>query len=222
MSDYYFTRTLKKFHFIITPDELPSVLAGLHHMVANTGVDKDYIESDPNEFIHNYSLLYNRLKKGDRLIWKHDYNIVSISSGLTMHLENCRYTPRSKLSIPNFIEPCVVTEPFCFNLTPNGQLSTSYYIGQFPENVCGLQLFFPNKIEYRVSTEKHREGIVPCDELDDYITYQTLIRQINTITKPLKLKINERIYRPTVRISQQAKADFANFYFVVKNNAEIL
>ena len=52
----------KKFHFIVTPNELREILQGFHHVVVNTGVRKNYTESNPNNFLFTYDALYEKLK----------------------------------------------------------------------------------------------------------------------------------------------------------------
>ena len=65
----YYAKSKKKHHFIITPDELRSVLKGFHHVVITTGVQKDYTESDPDVYFSCYDALYQKLKSGQKLIW---------------------------------------------------------------------------------------------------------------------------------------------------------
>lgn len=222
MSSYFNESSFEKYLFLITPEELCRVLAGLHHVVSCTGVDLDYTESDPDVFLQKYAELYRRLSAGDRLIWEQDYPLVGAQTGLTAHLENCTYTPHTLRRIPDFLEPCVNLEPFCFELMPSGQLSTSFYCGHFPEKVCGLMLYFPRKIEYIKPTERHEEGFANREEMADFATFQRLKEQIGAITKPLRLKIFEKTYRTAVRVSPKAKTDLQNFWFVKRNCAEIL
>jgi hypothetical protein len=217
----YDTLTIKKQHFIVTPEELRLLLKDFHHVVVSTGVPKNYIESDPNAFFLAYEKLYAKLKNGDKLVWKNDYDIASFTIGITQHLDNCLYKATSKRSIPDFTEPCPWIDTFCF--TPwNGQLSTSFAIHQFPENVCGLCLCFPTKIEYPIANAKHAEGIVFNSELDDYEVYETLLSNIKAMTKPLRVEINGKLHRTAVRISNAAKKDFSNFYFVTANDVKVI
>ncbi len=217
----YYELSSKKLHFIVTPDELRSILKDFHHVVMNTGVRKNYTESNPNDFLFTYDALYEKLKNGVKLVWKTDYDIAHFSTGITAHLENCIYQPSTRLSVSNFTEPCPLIETFCF-LPWKDQLSTSFSVTQFPENVCGLCLCFPAKIEYENDTEKHSAGIIECARLDDFATYETLVERIKSITKPLKLDFNGKIRRTSVRISDEAKKDFGNFYFVTSNNITAL
>lgn len=213
MSEHYDVLAWEKFRFLVTPRELRNVLDGVHHVVVNTGVKKGYTESPPEEFYKAYEDLYDKLKKGDKLVWKNDYKSVSIQTGLTGYLDNCRYNPSTKLSVPDFLEPCAILEPFCFFMYRQ-QLSASFYIGQFPENTVGLCLMFPKKTEFS-------RGIVPSEELADHKTYRMIIDRVRSVTKPLKLLLGDKIYRPAVRISEQAKADLQSFYFIRENNAKL-
>jgi hypothetical protein len=211
----------KKLHFIVAPNELRSILKGFHHVVMNTGVRKNYIESNPNDFLFTYDALYEKLKNGVKLVWNTDYDIAHFSTGITAHLENCIYQPSTRLSVPNFAEPCPFIDTFCF-LPWKDQLSTSFSVTQYPENVCGLCLTFPAKIEYENDTEKHSADIIECAYLDDFVTYETLVERIKSITNPLKLDFNGKARRTSVRISNEAKKDFCNFYFVTSNNITVL
>jgi hypothetical protein len=83
-------------------------------------------------------------------------------------------------------------------------------------------LTFPAKIEYENNTEKHSAGIIECACLDDFATYESLVERIKSITKPLKMEFDNKVRRTTVRISDEAKKDFCNFYFVTSNNITVL
>ena len=217
----YYDLSWNKFLFIITPPELEAVFTGYHFVVQNTGVPKGYIESDPRQFFETYEALYQKLKNGEKLIWKKDYAIADFHTGITRHIENCIYAPSSKQSIPVFREPCPLIETFCF-LPWKEQLSTSFSITQTPENICGLRMVFPSKIEYTSADGKHEKGIVEDSALDDYETFCTIIADIKNITKPLKLLMNNKSHRTAVRISPEAKRDLAGFYFITANNITII
>lgn len=211
----------KKLHFIVTPDELREILKGFHYVVTDKGVRKNYTESEPCDFLGKYDELYDKLKNGDRLIRENDFGIVNFSTGLTAHLENCIYHPTSRLSVPDFSEPCPYIDTFC--ICPfNDKLSTSFSVMQFPENVCGLCLHFPLRIEYENETEKHAVGLVDGRELEDFSTYEILTNRINSFTKPMKLNFNGSVRRTSVRISDNAKTEFDNFYFAYSNNITII
>ena len=140
---------------------------------------------------------------------------------INFSLENCICQPSTRLSVPNFAEPCPFIDTFCFPPWKD-QLSTSFSVTQFPENVCGLCMYFPTKIEYKNDTEKHLAGMFECTCLDDFKTYETLVERIKSITKPLKLDWDGKVRRTSVRISDEAKKDFSKFYFATSNNITVI
>ena len=217
----FYIMSHKRFNFVITPDELREILKEFHHVVVNTGVKKNYIESDPEEFFLLYEALYAKLKNGDRLVWQDDWKIATLATGITQHLDNCRYVATTRKSVPDFLEPCPFLEAFCI-VPYKEKLSTAFSVLHFAEYICGLSLFFPNKVEFLTTTRKHPQGIVMGSALDDYISYQKLVSAIRKITKPLTLQFNGRTCRPTIRISDKAKKDFCNFYLVKNENITVL
>ena len=217
----YYQLTHKSHHFIVTPDELRLLLQDYHHMVIDTGVSKNYTESNPNDFYSKYDTLYSKLKNGEKLVWENDYHIADFTVGVTHHLENCLYEPTNKLSIPNFLEPCPWISTICFTFWKQ-QLSTAFSVHQFPENVCGLYLCYPTKVEYMEENVKHKKGIACTSDFDDFLTYEKLLSEIKKITKPLKLEVNGKVRRTTVRISDEVKKDIGNFYFFASNGIKIL
>ena len=217
----YYALTHTKHHFIVTPNELRLLLRDCHHVIIKTGDSKNYIESDPNDFYSNYDALYSKLKNGEKLVWKNDYHIADFTIGVTRHLENCLYEPTNRRSIPNFLEPCPWLSTFCFTFWKD-QLSTAFDTYQFSENVCGLYLCYPTKIEYKEENVKHTAGIAYSADFDDFQTYEMLLSEIKKITKPLKLEVNGKVRRTTVRISDEVKKDIGNFYFFASNGIRIL
>ena len=81
---------------------------------------------------------------------------------------------------------------------------------------------FPAKVEYAHDTAKHSAGIVDYTNLDDFETYQTLVERIKSITKPLKLDVNGKVHRTSVRISEEAKKDFDKYYFIASNHISVI
>lgn len=217
----YYALTHKKHHFIVTPDELRQLLKDYHHVIVNTGVRKNYIESDPEVFFSTYDALYAKLKAGEKLVWENDYSLAEFTMGFTGHLENCLYEPSKRLSSPDFLEPCPWISTFCFAFWKD-QLSTAFAVHQFPESVCGLCLYFSGKVDYFKGNAKHEKGIVYSTDFDDLETYEQLVSDIRKITKPLKLEMNGRIRRTSVRISDKAKKDIQKFYFMTSNGISVL
>jgi hypothetical protein len=59
-------------------------------------------------------------------------------------------------------------------------------------------------------------------KLDDYSTYETIVNRMKSITKPLKLEFDGKLFRPSVRVSTEAKKDMVNFFFIKSNHITIL
>ena len=64
--------------------------------------------------------------------------------------------------------------------------------------------------------------MVDCTSLDDFETNKTPVEKMKSITKPLKLDFNGKVYRTSVRISDAAKKDFVNFYFIASNSITVI
>ena len=64
--------------------------------------------------------------------------------------------------------------------------------------------------------------MVDCTSLDDFETNKTPVEKMKSITKPLKLDFNGKIRRTSVRISDKAKKDLVNFYFIDSNNITVI
>ena len=50
-----------------------------------------------------------------------------------------------------------------------------------------------------------------CDEIDDNKTYEEFVERVKAMTKPLNMTIQNKKYRPAVRVGEQAKRDLTNF-----------
>ena len=69
--------------------------------------------------------------------------------------------------------------------------------------------------------------MVDCTSLDDFETNKTSVEKMKSITKPLKLDFmkldfNGKVCRTSVRISDVAKKDFVNFYFIASNSITVI
>lgn len=64
--------------------------------------------------------------------------------------------------------------------------------------------------------------MVDCTSLDDFETNKTPVEKMKSITKPLKSDFNGKVYRTSVRISDVAKKDFVNFYFIASNSITVI
>lgn len=207
----FFEISHNKEWFLVTPSELEMILSGFHLVIANSGVNKDYKESDPKEYICAYNNLYTFLCSGQKAEWKTNYNLFNLEIGITAHMNHITYTPMSHLSVPDFTEPCVTMGPFCVIPFGNVPLTKGWTLSMYPENTIGLVIRFPSKVQFA-----DREIFQRADALADYETWNELKKRIRSITTLLKIRSNGKEYNPHIRISNQAKMDLQNFY--VKNS----
>ncbi len=205
-----------KNYFLVIPDELVLILDGFHYVVTTTGVRRDYTESDPAAFLDGYRALYARLAAGDKLLWARDYAIAGLHTGLTDHMENVIYTPSARLSVPDFAEPCVELQAFAVRAWKDSPLTKGWEISQNPENILGLVMCFPSKVLYPGG------GIRTSDTLADVTVRDTIRSRLKTFTKPLKVTNGEKTVNTRIRVSEAAKADLRQFFFMKDSGLTIL
>ena len=214
MSRYTVT-AWKKEYFLVTPDELAPILDGFHHVVTNTGVKRDYTESDPAAFLDGYRALYDRLAAGDKLLWARDYEIAGLHTGLTDHMENVIYTPTFRLSVPDFAEPCVGLGTFAVRAWKGSPLTKNWEVSLIPENILGLEAHFPSKALFDDGKIKMSEALA------DVTVWDTLLARVKHITKPLKVTDGDKIVNTRIRVSPAARADLPRFFFIRESGLTI-
>ena len=205
-----------KNYFLVTPDELALILDGFHYVVTTTGVRRDYTESDPAAFLDGYRALYARLAAGDKLLWARDYAIAGLHTGLTDHMENVIYTPSARLSVPDFAEPCMELGTFAVRPWKDSPLTKNWEVSQIPENILGLEACFPSKTQYVDGEIRTSEGLA------DVTVRNTLLPRVKAVTKPLKVTNGEKTVDTRIRVSEAAKADLRQFFFMKDSGLTIL
>lgn len=211
----YTVTAWEKEYFLVTPDDLETVLEGFHH-VAVVGVKRGYTESDPADFHASYRTLYDRLAAGDKLLWARDWGFAGLHTGLTDHTENVAYAPTKRLSVPDFAEPCVELQAFAVRAWKDSPLTKGWEISQNPENILGLVMCFPSKVLYPGG------GIRTSDTLADVTVRDTIRSRLKTFTKPLKVTNGEKTVNTRIRVSEAAKADLRQFFFMKDSGLTIL
>ena len=206
----------KKEYFLITPEEFEDIFNTYYFVVVNTGVTNGYVESDARAVFEQYSRLYSMLSLGKELNWKDDWKTVSFNIGITSHLDNCKYCHSTRLSVPDFTEPCVYCEPFCVVRYNNTPMSKGWALTQFPQNTIGLQISVPRKITYSDGRSKMLE------DFSDRTTWNDIISKIKKRTKVLKVEYNDKVFNSNIRISQMAKEDLKHFFVVKELDIKLL
>ena len=207
------------FNFIITPEELKSVLAGLHLLEHSRHVPASYVETDVTEFIAAYSNLYGKLTKGYELGGEELIN--PLHMGICSDLSAFEYGDEHEYDgamFKNafFSAPCVDIEPFpvCFIRCKDGaeQLNLTSSALQFPQYTAGLRLTYPKRLRY---LDKEQWGTpVNAENLPSYADFVLLTERIREITHPLILQRGEQTLKPRIYVSSEAENAIDKLYFL--------
>ena len=212
----WYANSWKKEYFLITPEEFKSIFKSYHFVVTNTGVKKDYTETNPDIIFESYRLLYSELSTGKKFKWNDDWKTVGFNTGVTANMDNFRYSPGTRLSIPDFSEPCIYIEPFCVLRYKESPVSKGWEISQFPQNTFGLEMSVPKRISYFDGQTKTLE------EFTEYSSWIDINSKVKKIAKILRVEYNGKVYNTKIRVSQLAKEDLERFYVIKDLNLKLL
>jgi len=212
----WYANSWKKEYFLITPEEFKSIFKSYHFVVTNTGVKKDYTETNPDIIFDSYRLLYSELSTGKKFKWNDDWKTVGFNTGVTANMDNCRYSPATRLSIPDFSEPCIYIKPFCVLRYKDSPVSKGWEISQFPQNTFGLEMSVPKRISYFDGQTKTLE------EFTEYSSWIDINSKVKKIAKNLRVEYNGKVYNTKIRVSQLAKEDLERFYVIKDLNLKLL
>lgn len=204
----YYVNSWKKEYFLLTPSEFDAVFDGFTFVISNTGVKQDYVSSPAEEIYRRYAALYQLLSSGKRCVWNEDWETLSFWTGVTAHPENICYRKMDKLCIPDFKEPCIEVGAFCVYPFKGSPLSKGWELSQFPQYTCGVEMLFPSKIEMKDGESR------TIEELADYAAWGELRGRIKEIAPTLHIDFNGKKYNTHIRVSANARKDFAAFYAV--------
>ena len=207
------------FNFIITPEELKSVLAGLHLLEHSCHVPANYVETPVTEYISAYSNFYDKLTKGYELGGEELIN--PLHMGICSDLSAFEYGDEHEYDGAMFKNavfsvPCVDIEPFpmCFIRRKDGaeQLNLTCSALQFPQYTAGLRLKYPKRLRY---LEKEQWGTpVNAENLPSHADFVLLRERIREITHPLILKRGEQTLKPKIYVSSAAENAIDKLYFL--------
>lgn len=219
----YYVSGWNIFKFIITPSEVENIFQNIHHVINNARVPDGYIESNKNIFFQNYKNMYEKLAEGYKFEWKKDWRSFDLHMSFSDDLSKCVYgkkfldkTDGKYYMLSDFKEPPVNISPLCMTFSENKKdekLYTVFSYTQFTEFTAGLEISYPKNISLPKQDKEDEYETFKCEEIETYKLYTSFISEIKKITKPLRFKIGDKEYKPSVRISETAKNDFRNFYF---------
>lgn len=214
----------KPFNFIITPEELRTVLQPYHIVIDNTHVLLDYEESSLGEYIDMYRELFGLLSSGVQLIWKQHWHLTE-HRAVTSDLSKCIYGriheyEGQQYKSPIFDEPLVNLQPYTFSVYKDSKdklaVSTRFSYEQNPENIVGVEINYPSKI-----IREGEDEWVDARSLNGFVDFENIKKLIMAITKPLTIVKDGEVKRTSVRVSAEAKRYVGNFYAFKSNDIEI-
>ena len=203
------------FRFILMPEELASVLEPFHLVVDNAHVPAGYRETPKAELLESYRQLYTKLARGERLTREGDWPLFR-HTGLTTDLSRCPYGREHLYEGKRFLgavfdTPCVHLAPFTLAVSPEGRtvsLRGSYL--QSPQNTVGLEASFPRQFSPASRGFRSTEG------LPGHRDFLLLKERVDAVSRGLRFDLLGHTYRPAVKISDDARADFPRFYAVAQ------
>ena len=156
------------------------------------------------------------MSSGKELKWNDDWKTLGFKTGVTAHMDNCKYAPSTHLSVPDFSEPCIYIEPFCVIHYKDTPVSKGWAIHQFPQNTFGLEMSISKRITCLDGQTKTLE------EFPAYSSWIDIISKMKKAAKILKVGYNGKVYNTNIRVSQPAKEDLKRFYVINNLSLKLL
>ena len=213
----------KSLCFIITPDELREMLRPVTLFVSNTHVPGDYSFTSDEEFIKNYTEIYMKLRRGEKIDKRTDHgflkhysyttDISSVHYGDEHIYEGKKYKlfVESDRGFPPYFGPFAVMLSH-----EKDKVALSTRVSDSIGDIIGFELVFPNKAEaacYGLKSEK---------DWKSYSDYLLCSEFINSHTSPLGISVNGVVKRTVIRVSEEAKKHLPDYDFVRNHAITIL
>ena len=219
------------FNFLISPQELESIIKKFHHVEYTIRVSENYVETDPQEYIQKYKKFYEKLTSNYKFVWNKDYKLFDLNIGLSNDLSKCTYgkkfldeNDQKYYKISDFKEPSVGLSIFILFLNKDKKLFSNYSYTQFPENAIGLQMQFPKDFYYyeKENNEVIIKEEINCNNMETFNeVYKTIVSEIKNISKNLIFTIGEKEYKTSIKVSKNITNEIKNIYFMSENNCII-
>lgn len=191
--------------FLITPGELKTAFEPFKLVISNAHVPIDYTDTPAEEFLENYSALYERLISGG--VFEGTLRHIAVTSDLSRikfgrvhEYEGKQF--KSILHDKKSVMPYLA--PFTFmTYMDNDKLivstRASYLV--YSEAIFGYELNFP---EFCRSDTEYWGGASE-KELEGYDDYKLLRKKIIKITKPFCFDLNGIYKKTSIRISDEVR-----------------
>ena len=214
------------FLFLFTPEELQTAFEPFNLVIHNACVPIDYTNTPVEEFLENYSALYERLIAGEVLTGKYTGLLKQIA--ITSSLSNIEFGMEHELDgqwvkavINHRQSPLPYLAPFTFNTyQENGKLyvSTRYSYLAYSDSIFGYEINFPKFSQ----SDINYYGIASEKEFKAYPDYELFRKSIMKITVPFSFNLNGVIKKTSIRISPEVKTHLPDLRCIKSKGIEVL
>lgn len=218
----------QSYPFLVTPEELRTAFEPFKLVIDNTCVPIDYTETPIEEFIKNYSALYELLIGGEVINVKTHGKLLK-HIAITSNLSAVKYGREHELDgemvksviFDKSISPMPYLSPFTFmTYCENDKL----YVSTRGSYMMYTNFVFGYEINFRKFSQSDVDyyGLSSEKEFKTYPDYELFKKNIAKITKPLSFNLNGIFKKTSIRISDDAKINLPNFYCIKSKGIEIL
>ncbi len=212
--------------FLVTPKELQTAFEPFKLVINNACVPIDYTNTSVEEFLENYSALYERLINGEVFNGKYvgllkqiaiTSNLSDIKFGMEHELDG--KWVKSVIHDKQFVLPYLA--PFTFRTYQENDklyVSTRASYLAYSESIFGYEINFPKFSR----SDADYYGITNEKKFKAYPDYELFRKSIMKITAPFSFKMNEVIKKTSIRISQEVKAYLPNLFCIKSKGIEVL
>ena len=221
----YFGNSWHKFNFVITPKEFEMIFnrEDFEFVTNNTRVNIDYSHTEKQEIFSAYKLYYEKvLTSGEKYEHKALWKIVNaMRQGMidqTKKLISLEVVLSGEVSdeykLVRCKEPFMEIAPFYLLYKKEKNLLSTIY--HEPENVFGLQINYPKTISLKDKNDNLR-GNYDTENYPMCMIFKDIIKQIKKISHKAKMMKEETLLKPDFWISDKAKEQVGQNYYLQKN-----
>lgn len=212
--------------FLVTPKELQTAFEPFKLVIDNACVPIDYTNTPVEEFLENYSALYERLIEGEVFTGKYTELLKQIA--ITSNLSDIEFGMEHELDgqwvkavINHRRSVLPYLAPFTFNTyQENGKLyvSTRASYLAYSDSIFGYEINFPKFSR----SDADYYGIASEKEFKTHPDYELFRKYIMKITVPFSFNLNGVIKKTSIRISPEVKAYLPNLHCIKSKGIEVL
>ena len=212
--------------FLVTPKELQIAFEPFKLVIHNACVPIDYTNTPVEDFLENYSAVYERLISGGVFTGKYQALLKHIA--FTSNLSDIKFCMEHELDgkwvkAVKYDKQSILPylAPFTFNTyTENNRLyvSTRYSYLAHSDSIFGYEVSFPKFSQGDVAYY----GLASEKELHTYPDYELFRKNIIKITKPFHFRLNGDVKKTQIRISDEVKTYLSNLHCIKNKEIEVL